>query len=59
MKGERITIKKGLGELKTCTFYLPEKVHMSVKVAAARRGIPMSQIMIDALLLYFEQKRPE
>jgi hypothetical protein len=55
-KGERLKLtEENSGELRTCTFYLPENIHLRVKIEAAQKRIPMSQILIDSLIVHFKE----
>ena len=55
-KGKRIKLtEENSGELLTCTFYLPENIYRRVKIEAAQKRIPMSQILMDSLIVHFKE----
>jgi hypothetical protein len=59
MQGQKLQKKTNLGEWQTVTFLMPEKVRRTLKIASARRGITMSEIVTDSLKEYFSKKKAD
>jgi len=59
IQGQKLQKKTNLGEWQTVTFLMPEKVRRTLKIASARRGITMSEIVTDSLKEYFSKKKAD
>lgn len=58
-KPKKVTAEEAKDDVWNCRFYLPKKLHMSVKLLSSFEGISIQQLMENALKMYIKSKKKE
>ena len=58
-KPKKVTAEETKDDVWNCRFYLPKKLHLSVKLLSSFEGISIQQLMENALKMYIKSKKNE